>query len=404
MKRLLPIIILAVVAVAFLMGLFELFRLRFEAGDVYPAYSSLRSDPLGTMGFYESLGRIGLEARRDFSSENRLPAGRGSTYLHLGAEPEEWGAMPEEVVQEIERFVIAGGRLVVAFFPESDFPAGMVMRGGVPPPPSTKPKSKKAQAEELRRLRRTSLKERWGFGFRTAPLEREDEGYRPAQASRQGDRPLPPELDWHSGLVFTNLEPAWETVYARGTNPVVVERKLGAGSVVMTTDGYFLSNQALVKDRHPDLLEWVVGSSAREVLFDEAHLGLVDTPGVATLMRKYRLHWLGAGLLLLAALFIWKNSTSFLPAEAAEQGRDDITGKEASAGFVNLLRRNIPPRDLLRVCFDEWTRTLTQGGSHSIARIDQAQAVLEAENSRAAVDRNAVRAYGEICRVLKAKG
>ena len=29
--------------------------LRFESGDVYPVYSSLRSDPLGTRAFYDSL-------------------------------------------------------------------------------------------------------------------------------------------------------------------------------------------------------------------------------------------------------------------------------------------------------------------------------------------------------------
>jgi hypothetical protein len=41
----------------------ELFELRFERGDVYPAYSSLRADPLGAMAFYESLEKIpGLSA------------------------------------------------------------------------------------------------------------------------------------------------------------------------------------------------------------------------------------------------------------------------------------------------------------------------------------------------------
>ena len=33
----------------------HLFQLRFEQGDIYPAYSSLRADPLGTKVFYESL-------------------------------------------------------------------------------------------------------------------------------------------------------------------------------------------------------------------------------------------------------------------------------------------------------------------------------------------------------------
>jgi hypothetical protein len=68
---------------------------------------------------------------------------------------------------------------------------------------------------------------------------------------------------------------------------VVVERQVGRGTIVMASDSYFLSNEALQRDRHADLLAWLVGSGT-QVVFDEAHLGIVEKPGVATLMRKYR--------------------------------------------------------------------------------------------------------------------
>src|SRR5229473_4914133 len=49
----------AVLLVAvFLIGIVELFLLRFAAGDVYPPYSSLRADPSGTRALYESLEKI----------------------------------------------------------------------------------------------------------------------------------------------------------------------------------------------------------------------------------------------------------------------------------------------------------------------------------------------------------
>jgi hypothetical protein len=41
---------------------------------------------------------------------------------------------------------------------------------------------------------------------------------------------------------------------------------------VLMTDCYCLSNEAMVSDRHPDLLAWLVGT-AKTVQFDEAHLG-----------------------------------------------------------------------------------------------------------------------------------
>ena len=46
------------VAALFVAGLIQLFLLRFKAGDVYPAYSSLRSDPLGTQVLFESLNLV----------------------------------------------------------------------------------------------------------------------------------------------------------------------------------------------------------------------------------------------------------------------------------------------------------------------------------------------------------
>jgi len=78
-----------------------------------------------------------------------------------------------------------------------------------------------------------------------------------------------------------------------------------------------------------------------------------------------------------------------------------VAGRDAGAGFINLLRRNIAPREVLKVCFEQWTGSQVHGGRHSIRRVDQAQAVMEAEAARAKVEQDPVRAYREICAVLK---
>ena len=43
------------------------------------------------------------------------------------------------------------------------------------------------------------------------------------------------------------------------------------------------------------------------------HLGISENPGIAALIRKYHLHGLVAGLILLCGLYIWKNMLSFVP-------------------------------------------------------------------------------------------
>ena len=114
MRRGLTIILLCLCGAGFALGIARLFDLRFESGDVYPRYSSLRADPLGTSAYYESLNRLpGVSARRDFSANNELPGGRGIAYLHLGGAREDWRDVPAQLFGELESFLGRGGRLVI---------------------------------------------------------------------------------------------------------------------------------------------------------------------------------------------------------------------------------------------------------------------------------------------------
>jgi hypothetical protein len=410
MKKHLPIVLMLGCAAVFVFGLVQLFQLRFASGDVYPAYSSLRADPLGTMAFYESLGKIpGLSVRRDFSASNRLPEEPQAVYLHLAGNRDDWEEMPNDLFREIQAYLTRGNRLVITFFPQTE-PAIFHFHGEAETnsvksakakeekltPPKPAPKKKKAPDEEDASV---SLADAWNFHTDFQTLARDGDTYAPAPVVNQTDLPLPKMLDWHSGIIFTNLDKSWRVIYARGTNAVVIERKFGRGSVVMATDSYFVSNEAMARDRHADLLAWLVGPG-RNVVFDEAHLGIVETSGVAVLMRKYRLHGLAAGLILLAGLFIWKNSTSLVPPLADEARENVVAGKDASSGFVNLLRRSIAPRDLLATCFAEWKKSVAQKGKMSAARFQQAEAIFASENSPANPDRNPVQTYQNISKIL----
>lgn len=415
MKRQLPIFILLGCAALFAFGLVELFQLRFAGGDVFPPYSSLRADPLGSMALYESLGKIsGVTVRRDFSDNNQLPETSRTVYLQLAGSPYDWDWLPDDLHHEIQNFLARGNRLVITFFPQTEAydsfyddadetnsvdatnsVSGKTKSEKMPPPKRHKKKKKNADDDGY-----VSLADEWGFHSDFRSLPSDGDTYAPVVVTNKTDLPLPPTLAWHSGVVFTNWDNAWHVIYARGKNAVVLERQIDHGSVVLATDSYFASNEALSKDRHADLLAWLIGDNDT-VVFDESHFGIVDTGGVATLMRQYRLHGFAAGLLLLAGLFIWKNSTSLVPPPAdAEQFRF-IAGKDSASGFVNLLRRNLAPRDLLATCFAEWKKSAA--AKTSPARAQQAEAIFQAENARPAKDRNPTDAYRKISEVLQNK-
>ena len=400
MKRFLPGIFIVLCAAAFVVGLVQLFLLRFEAGDVYPPYSSLRADPLGTMALCESLEELpGVSVRRDHSPDNKLPETPGTTYMHLGADEYEWQELPVELFNEIESFTMRGGRLAIALAPVTSsnrfFFRTVTATNAAGTNVVVRKRIRKILEEDEPRERTASIQERWGLSFEYQGLEaNDDEVYQPVQVTNATSLRLPSRVDWHSGLVFINVDPKWRVIYARGTNPVVVERNFGSGTVVMATDSYFLSNEAMWQARHPELLAWFVGP-ARHVVFDEAHLGVVETSGIAVLMRKYRLYGVVGALVLLAGLFIWKNSVSLVPPHPEEIRKDYITGKDAVGGFVNLLRRNIPPAKILDVCFDEWTKCLTRASRHTIASVDRASGIMEARQ------RDPVEAYQQIAKALK---
>ena len=202
---------------AFAAGLYHLFRLRFDTGDVYPPYSSLRADPLGTMALLESLQRMpGISVRRDYSASNKLPNGKNTTYLHLAADPEEWQAVPTDLAREIDGFVASGGRLAISFFPENKAaPAPAARPGGSTNSPSATKPATGPKASPLRQKRKlttdeeqtlVSLQDKWGWDTDYAPLKPGIAGsYHPEQALNQTTLSLPDQVSWHSALIFTNL-------------------------------------------------------------------------------------------------------------------------------------------------------------------------------------------------------
>jgi hypothetical protein len=389
MKRFLPILFLIAAGVLFAVGVVQLLTFRFELGDVYPPYSSLRADPEGTMVLFESLGALPrLRVERDLTAGNQLPAGDDTTYLHLATSLEDWQLVSDKIFGNIEQFVREGGRLMMTLRPEP--------RRRVEPP--TPPGETDPEAEKEKQ-KNPSLWKRWNLNPEVIDLRPGRDGvYSPVVVVNKTPMELPPSLDWHSGLVFKNLDPTWDVIYARDEFPVVIHKSIGRGSIVIATDSYLVSNEAMLRDRHSDLIAWMLGPN-HHLVFDEGHLGVLESPGVATLLRRYRLQWLVTALILLSGLFVWKNAVSLTPRRENVAGENYILGRDTFSGFVNLLRRSIPANKIFGTCYSEWKKTGPGARRYSSVRLNRAQEVFDEEMSRTR-DRDAIRAYKTIAQLL----
>ena len=309
--------LLLVVSIAFVWGLISLYEQRFVEGDIYPVYSSLRSDPLGAEALFDSAAHLpGYSTRRNFQEPENV-RDRNATILFLGANPFTFALFPEEDLKEMEAIAARGVRLVFAMTPV-----------------------KKKPASEKMAVKESALERRWGVTFEYVP--------RPANEAQSfsGDQGrLAPK---QTALVMKT----------GSTASPFIEKQFGAGSVVLVGNAYPFSNEALATERDTALLARAFGPF-HTIIFDERHLGLAEEASVVMLARKYRLTGLAGGLVLLAGLLIWRNSSSLLPRRrplAASEARLAAERDSASA-LQHLLRRNIAEADLVPVCVAEWVKS-----------------------------------------------
>lgn len=446
-KPLLLLMLGLLLAAAFVAGVTQLFTLRYEKGDIYPPYCSLRADPLGMKGLYEALGELpGVETQRNYKPLPKLTPPGPITLVYAGVP--DTAAWEDRELLSLDGLILGGSRVIFTFDPIERSPAEQEMirkeeqarkRKKEKEAADKKPKGEKlgakhrksadaksgekkepgeeakaagkkkgdAKGEEAGKegkdlsdsiisFRRAA--ERWGFSFGFLPAS-EDKAYHRMAIAAPAGAGLEPSLSWHTALYFKDLKPEWKVLYTCENHPVVIERNFGDGSLVFSADSFLVSNEALRVERAPRLLARLFDGPPR-VIFDEEHHNVREEPGMATLVRKYQLQGVAAGLVLLTALFLWKNAVRFVPARSSSIDETGVVaGKESSEGFVNLLRRTIKPSEVLGICVGEWRKAFPDR-PREIAKIDE---ILGQEQARPSRERNPVSAYQAICSSLTRK-
>lgn len=458
---------------------------RFASGEVYPAYSTRRADPLGARALFEALDRLpGITCERNFKRLAKLSdpiadtgakissaSRRGETLVLLDVAP---GALSDGDALDgdaLRDFAAAGGRVIVTLEGQRDridkvWEAAEARRkelreerrkearekedkekknnGDKTGPKEDADKQKAAHKdrdeEEKELLFRPvkSLRELFHVANKQEKLEKmPDEGY--TLATPEGIAVLKGELPpWFStttldlnaapeddededskgqknpppdsgepksgGSAKTKPGPlsqdAWKVLATIECHPVLAERRISHGSIVIATDSRFASNQELMLKPASGFLAWLIGD-AHHVIFDETHLGTQENPGIMTLARRFRLHGFFLGGVLLFALFVWQSSGSLVPPnDGLDSPARTVAGQGAVAGLVSLLRRGIPRTQLLHTCFEQWERGHLRSNAALQSRIEKARALLPRAEAKRLPRGMLVRLYQQLCETI----
>ena len=286
-------------AAGFIAGVLHLLGVHFAGGDVYPEYSSLRSDPMGTRLLFDSLAAIpGVTAERNFLPLDLL-AGNRAAVLLLGCDPESF-AGDIEALRRIEAMAVSGHRMVAAMGSKSVIEFG----------------------------RSTALGRRWHVRFGVDPDKKH----------------------LHK-LYFAHAED-WRVLDRAGEKVLAIERDFGKGSVALYAESTDFANESTVARDRLSIVTAAIGTRSR-IVFDEAHLGISESGSVVGLVLSFRLTGMAAGLALWAAMFLWKSASTFPPPAAARDAAG-FSGRTSHSGLLTLLHRHVLPAELAGACWREW--------------------------------------------------
>ena len=340
---------LIVLSLAFAAGLFHVVTRQLSMGGGYAPYSTFRSDPLGARIFFESLRRLpGLEVSR-----NTLPLdsfrGRGVTLFVLGVYPDPWALDAEGA--DLERTAREGGRVVIAFQPVWPILQELAEKKG------EKPKE-----------HAPGLIARNGMELKRAVAKSKEEIHTGIPRS--------------TALYLRPVSKDWTILrHDSAKLALLAERRVGDGSIVLIADSWRISNDALATAPDAGGLAELAGPH-RRIVFDETFLGSEETGTVMGLIRRYNLHGVILVSLILAGLFVWKQSWSFLPPEAADAASIPVKGRSSRSGMVDLLRRGVPLERLIETCVAQWNvhgaKIETPAGADPVIGYAAVRAKLEA--------------------------
>ena len=449
-----------IITILFTAGLLWLFALRFQHGDIYPPYSSLRSDPLGTKALYDSLDDCaGITVSRNYQPLNQASFPSDATLLFLGDTMSKNEFLPVSTIVLIESMVKRGARIVITLQPYNvepkdeeddeeeqeeddeeeqeaknpDVDTTEDIDEEVKPSEEEDSDTTEDDPEEDEPSKRQKPKkyitiERWlGITVDDLPLLGRTQADLNLDA---GLTNLPPSISCNTSIFFTNASfavsetnkterilaalsgqsiPTFQDVdlVAAQTNKhwTTIYSRDDKPVIMETQIGKgsmvlsslsYFTSNEALKDTPHPTLILWLIGNSDNVIFDETHLRVGSSPNVATLARRYNLEWLIGSLIILALFFIWRNSSSLGPPHKSRLSQISTHLTEGKGADAGLV--NLLRRNIPNQSI---LKACIEEWRKTSKTPDQIEDTLTQQNDRPRETRDAALEYNELCDALK---
>jgi len=245
MRKKFSLLLIGLLIFLFGFSAYKIMYQRFKKGDVYPRYSSLRHDPMGTSIFFSSLEKMGCQVRilkEDEIPEHIHPRDTIMFILYPAFH------FDQEMKNAMISFILDGGRIVLT----------------------------DDRSNSLMNFFETRIER-----IRSDPNGKERETISEA---------FPDDMFDFSGekvkvMNQSGLISDWsrsQIVYKGGDQNIILLLNHGKGDIIISSETYFISNESMAKHPPVTFLTWIM-DGRKEVIVDEYHHGITFEKGISFL-------------------------------------------------------------------------------------------------------------------------
>lgn len=370
MRNKVQFIMIGFLVLFFTFSAYKIMSMQYRKGDIYPQYSSLRHDPMGTSIFFQSLKKMGYKV--ETIMEERLPENVDpQNTILFSLSPSFF--ISKESREEIISFILRGGRVFVSDKHDNrlmSFFDTHILSG------ENNNNKRKNDNNEQKDERNAIPEEIFNFANERLKV-------------------------FNKSTLKSNW-PKSKTVYKFKEQDIIILLNHGKGDIIISSETYFISNESLVKEPPVRFLTWIMNGRKR-VMVDEFHHGISYKKGISFLLKKYNLYWFIAYLILIFFLYLW-HALPYFQNPLPRPSTGNFNTQSSLHGYTQLLTKTIPKNKLLDICIDQWikgskNRFLMERNKKAIKHIKD-----KIELTSMDKDEELISKYNEISNIIKEKG